>query len=35
MQDNQQPSFDFKHLKEVLVITDIKKTESLDEGTKE
>lgn len=29
------PIVDFKHLKEVLVITDIKKTESLDEGTKE
>lgn len=29
------PIVDFKHLKEVLVIADIKKTESLDEGTKE
>ena len=29
------PVVDFKHLKEVLVITDLKKTESLDEGTKE
>ncbi len=29
------PIVDFKHLKEVLVITDLKKTESLDEGTKE
>lgn len=29
------PVVDFKHLKEVLVITDLKKTESLDEETKE
>lgn len=29
------PIVDFKHLKEVLVITDLKKTENLDEGTKE
>ena len=29
------PIVDFKHLKEVLVITDLKKTENLDTGTKE
>ena len=29
------PVVDFKHLKEVLVITDLKKTENLDTGTKE
>lgn len=29
------PIVDFKHLKEVLVITDLKQTESLDENTKE
>ena len=28
-------SSDFKHLKEVLVITDLKKTKNLDEETKE
>jgi rod shape-determining protein MreC len=29
------PVVDFKHLKEVLVITDLKKTKNLDEETKE